>query len=37
MCQHVMLHLTVLKFLKYKNVVFNGEQEKESIICMRMG
>ena len=24
-------------FFKYKNAVFNGEQEKESIICVRMG
>ena len=32
-----MLLLTVLQFLKYKNAVFNGEQEKESIICMGMG
>ena len=24
-------------FLKYINAVFNGEQEKVSIICLRMG
>ena len=37
-----MLDLRVLRnlwklFLKYKNVVFNGDQEKESIIYMRIG
>ena len=37
-----MLHPSVFRnfrepFLKYKNAVFNGVQEKESIICVRMG
>ena len=28
---------TARNFLKYENAVFNGEQEKESIICVTMG
>ena len=29
--------LLVAFFFKYKNAVFNGVQEKESIICVRVG
>ena len=37
-----MLYLCVFRnfwepFFKYENVVFNGEQEEQSIICVRMG
>ena len=37
--QHSMLHLSAFwePFFKYENAVFNGEQEKESIIHVRMG
>ena len=34
-CHHVMSHLSVLllePLLKYENVVFNGEQKKESFV-----
>ena len=36
--QHIqeLLH-ALLMFFKYKNAVFNGEQEKEFIIRVRMG
>ena len=39
---HVVSHLSLLRnfwkpFFKYINAVFNGEQDKESIICVRMG
>ena len=31
-CHHVMLHLGGEPLLKYENVVFNGEQKKESFV-----
>ena len=39
---HVMSYLSIFMsfwkpFLKYKNAVFNDEQEKESIICVSLG